>query len=237
MRNLIRTTKKRLTPLLVASVLLTGGIGTSVLFTGGTADAAPCTGANPAGTACTITGTLTLTSGSLTLTAPPAVGWAATISGSDQQLSDPTVGDQTYTVDDATGNALGWHLTVSATAFTSTTPTTATLGTAAAITPTFATNGSLTLMTATTAPTASCTGTSTCTVGTDSTTYPVTITTGNSASAAPVNIYDAHVGSGLGSITVGLPGAAPVGWWINVPSNTLQGSYSSTISLELISGP
>src|ERR1700684_3464976 len=108
MRNLISTTGKRLMPLLAASVLLTGGIGTTLLLIGGTADAAPdlptapCAvppATNPSGTDCDITGTLTVTSGSMTLTAPPAVGWAETISGADQQLADPTDADEAYTVD------------------------------------------------------------------------------------------------------------------------------------------
>jgi hypothetical protein len=229
-------------PLLAASVLLTGGIGASLLFTGGTADAAACAGANPAGAACTITGTLTLTSGSLTLTAPPALGWATTISGADQLLADPTTADQTYTVDDATGTAPGWHVTASATAFTTTAPV-HTLGTAGSPTPTFSTNGSTTLtagaITAA-APGATCGGTSTCTLPTDGTTYPVTITTGQAATPTPVNIYDAAADTGLGTVVIGFDGATvvnPVGWWLNVPSNTIAGSYTSTVSLELISGP
>ena len=76
-----------------------------------------CAAGTPAGTACTFTGTLTLTSGILALTAPPAVAWAETISGADQQLADPAPADETYTVDDATGTAPGWHVTASATAF------------------------------------------------------------------------------------------------------------------------
>jgi hypothetical protein len=184
------------------------------------------------GTPCTITGTLTITSGTLTLTAPPALGWSETLSGADQHLFDPTLADQTYQVNDATGTAPGWHATVAATTFTTTAP--------AAIhtlvdTGTFATNGSITLMTDTTAPTAACLSTSTCTLPTDTTTYPVAITTG--AAVAGVNIYDASALTGLGTITIGSPGADPVGWWINVPSNTIQGTYTSTVSLELISAP
>jgi hypothetical protein len=278
MRNLISTTGKRLMPLLATSALLTGGIGASLLFTGGTADAAPdlpCAvppATNPSGTECDITGTLTVTSGSMTLTAPPAVGWAETISGADQQLADPTDADETYTVDDATGTAPGWHVTAAATPFTVLTTVaggaTATGGVPAV--PTFATNGSGPttggvangLMTDTTTPTAACAGTSTCTlptdvVGTDPggvatplVAYPVNITYGNAATGAaspgaptgqqatPVNIYSADAGTGLGTIVVGGAAAAnPVGWWINVPSNTLAGSYVSTISLELVAAP
>ena len=243
MNYLIRTTRRRFLALAGATVLLAGGMGASALFTGGTADAAACTGANPSGTACTITGTLDLTGGTLTMTTPTALGWGTTITGADQLLSDPTAADETYTVDDATGSAAGWHVTASATAFTSTVPTTATLGTSGALTATFATNGSLGLTAgalSTTAPTAACAASTTCTVGTNSVagSYPVTITAGQAATVTPVNVYDAPIGSGVGTIVVGGSTAAnPVGWWLNVPSNTLVGTYTSTISLELISGP
>jgi hypothetical protein len=48
----------------------------------------------------------------------------------------------------------------------------------------------------------------------------------------------------LGTVVVGFDGttgpgagAAPVGWWLNVPSNTIQGTYTSTVSLEVIAAP
>jgi hypothetical protein len=230
MRNLIRMTKRRVIPLFGACVLLTGG---SVLLGAGAAQAAACPvppGTTPAGTACTIVGTLTMTGGTLTLIAPPALGWTETVNGADQHLVDPTVADQTYQVNDATGTAPGWHVTVAATQFTTAAPLHV-LGN----TGTFATNGSLTAMTDATAPTAACFAGSTCTLPTDTTTYPVAITTG--AAVTPVNIFDASALTGLGSITIGSPGAAPVGWWLNVPGNTITGIYTSTVSLELISGP
>jgi hypothetical protein len=62
----------------------------------------------------------------------------------------------------------------------------------------------------------------------------VAITT---ASGTPVNIYDASALTGLGTIVIGSPGLNPVGWWLNVPSNTIQGTYTSTVSLELVAGP
>jgi len=231
MGDSIRKTKKRLLSLLAVSVLLTAGTGASLLFTGGTADAAACAGPTLAGTACTITGTLIVTSGTMTLTAPPALGWAETINGADQTLVDQTVADQTYTVDDATGTAPGWHVTIAATQFTSAGTGTHPLPNSG----TFATNGSIGAMTDATAPTAACAGTSTCTLPTDTTTYPVAITTGTAVT--PVNIYDASALTGLGTIVIGSPGADPVGWWLNVLSNTIQGTYTSTVSLELVAGP
>jgi hypothetical protein len=241
MRNLISAAKSRLIPLLVASVLLSGGIGASVLLTGGhgtsvmltaeTADADACA----VGADCTITGSLGMTAGALTLTSPTSLTWAETVTGLDQKLVDTTTADQTYQVNDSRGTAPGWHVTVSATTFTSVSPA-ATL----ANTLTFSTNGSITSMAATTAPTAACLTGSTCTVPTSPVVpvaYPVTITAGAAASAAPVNIYDTALGTGTGTINVGLPGGAPVGWWLNVPSNTIVDTYISTVSLELITGP
>lgn len=231
MRNSIPTSKKRFMPLMSASVLLAGGIGASLLFAGGTADAAACAGATPSGTACTITGTLIVTSGSMTLTAPPALGWNETINGADQTLFDPTVADQTYQVDDATGTAPGWHVTIAATQFTSAGAGTTPLPD----TGTFSSNGSLGAITDTTAPTAACAGASTCTLPTNTTTYPVAITTGTAVT--PVNIFDASALTGLGTIVIGSPGANPVGWWLNVLANIIQGTYTSTVSLELVTGP
>jgi hypothetical protein len=276
MRHLIGTTRKRLIPLLGVSVLLTGGIGASVLFTGGTADAATCATTTPfpvvAGTPCDITGTLSMIAGALTVTPPPAVAWTETVNGLDQQLSDPTAADQTYTVDDATGSAAGWNVTAEATPFTYAVtlpaPHTYTLG-LGTTTPTFATNGSLTtstgtgndLMTSATAPGAACivvaTVKSICTLPTDAgatgkVTYPVNLTLGSGATgqaadgtgtAAPLRIYNADALTGLGTIVIGTDAAAgdtgdnPVGWWINVPSNTFVGTYTSTVTLQLNSGP
>ena len=223
MGYLIRTTRRRLTRFLIAGTLV--GIGTPLLLGAGNAQASPCSGPEAAGTPCSITATFGLTSGTMTLTPPPALGWTTAVTGLDQSLVDPTGADQTYQVNDATGTAPGWHVTTSATQFTSTTPA-ATL----ANTGTFSTNGSLSLATAATAPTTACATTSTCTLPTNTTTYPVDFTTGGTG--VPVNIYDASATTGQGTINI-----SSVGWWLNVPSNALAATYTSTITLELISGP
>ena len=118
MRHLTRVTRRRLARLLAACLLLAGGLGAAGLLTAGPAGAAACSGAVPAGTSCTDTGTLVLTAGALTLTSPTALGWAGTLNGLDQQLVDPTSAHQSYLVNDATGSGAGWHVTVSATTFT-----------------------------------------------------------------------------------------------------------------------
>jgi hypothetical protein len=228
MRHLARTISCRLGRFLGVCVLLTGGVGASALVTAGSAQAAACGSATPAGTPCTLTGTLGVLAGALNLTSPTALAWSTTSTGLDQQVVDPTTAHQSYLVNDATGSGAGWHVTVSATTFTTGTVTLPNTGT-------FVTTGSVTSEAATTAPTAACSASSTCTLPTDTTTYPVAITTAPSAPVA-VTIYDTSAATGLGSITIGI-GALPVGWWVNVPANTKIGTYTSTISLTLISGP
>ena len=221
---------RRIACLLGTCGLLVGGVGPVVLLTAGSASAAACGTVTAAGTPCTMTGTLILSSGTLTLTAPSALGWAANVAGLDQNLVDPTAAHQSYLIDDATGTGAGWHVTVSATTFTSGSLTLADAGT-------FSSNGSVTSFAATTAPTTTCTTGSTCTPPTNTTTYPVAITTAASAPTA-VNVYDTSAGTGKGSIVIGGSATAnPVGWWLNVPSNTLAGTYSSTVTMEIIAGP
>ena len=130
-----RRASRRRAGAVVAGAVLSAGMlaeGSSVV-TPGTADAATCgVGAN-----CTITGTLTVTAGSLILTSPTSLTWAATLSGTDQSKVDLVPADQQYTVNDATGSGAGWHVTTAATTFTNGTHTLPDLGT-------FVTNGSTT---------------------------------------------------------------------------------------------
>jgi hypothetical protein len=64
----------------------------------------------------------------------------------------------------------------------------------------------------------------------------VAITTA-ATTPTPFKIYDAAATTGLGSIAIGLPGADPVGWWVAVPANALPATYTSTITLEVVSAP
>ncbi len=207
--------------LLGACVLLTGGIGASALLTG-TAGAATCV----AGAACSMTGTAALTGGALNLTTPTALGWAVTLAGLSQQVVDTTTGDQSYTVDDATGGGAGWHVTVDATTFTTGTVTLANTGT-------FSTNGSTGAATAaaTTAPTQACTNTGQCTLPTNAITFPEAITTA-AATPPPTTIYEAAATTGIGSVLIG-----GVGWWLTLPGTTAAGSYTSTVDMNIVSAP
>jgi hypothetical protein len=219
--------RRLLNALGVLTVLAGGLTAGSVALLGGTADAATCGAAIPAGSNCTLAGTVTLTAGTLTLTSPASLTWGGAVTGLNQSLVDTVSGDQQYTVDDATGSGLGWHVSTSATTFTNGSHTFPNVGT-------FVNTGSVTSITSTNAPTATCTAT--CTLPTNSTTYPVAITT--AAAPVPVLIYDTAVGTGLGQIVIGGSAAAnPVGWWVNVPGSASSGAYVSTITMAVVSGP
>jgi hypothetical protein len=221
--------RKRVASLLGAGALLIGGVGAPALLAAAPASATTCA----TGTACTIAGTATLGVGTLSVTTPDTFTWAGTLNGLTQDLVDTVPADETYNVDDATGAATGWNVSVSATQFTSTTPTAATLPDAG----TFSTNGSITSATAATAPTASCTsGAGSCTLPTDAVTYPVAVTTG--AAVTPVIVYSAAATTGVGSIDIGgSTAAAPVGWWLALTPTAVPGTYLSTITVNLGTGP
>jgi hypothetical protein len=214
----------------VLTVLAGGLTAGSVALLAGSADAATCGTAVPAGSNCTLNGTVTLTGGTLTLTSPGSLTWTGTLTGLNQSLVDTVPGDQQYTVNDATGSGAGWHVTTAATTFTNGTSTFPNTGT-------FVTNGSVTSISATTAPAATCVTGSTCTAPTNTTTYPVAITTAP-VTPTPSTIYDTALNTGLGQFMIGGSGSgAPVGWWVNVPASASAGSYVSTITMAIISGP
>ncbi len=222
MKRLSRPPGRRLAVLVVLA-------GSAVLLSGTAAEAQPDAVAQPCGTAtvasstCAATGTLTWTSGVLNLLSPASLSWTGTANGLDQHVVDTSPADQTFTVSDATGTGTGWHITVAATTFTSGSNTLANSGT-------FSLNGSTDESTSATTPHAVCSSGSTCTLPVDTTTYPVAITT--AATPTAVTIYNATAPSGLGSIDIN-----PVGWWLNVPGNVPGGSYTSTITVEILATP
>ncbi len=177
-------------------------------------------------TATGTTNSLTFT-GSRNLTTPSSLGWSAALTGANQSLVDPTPADQQLTVNDATGTGAGWHLALAATTFTTGTQALANSGTFV-----FTSSQSVT---STTAPSTACV--TTCTLPGNTVTYPVAVTTAAS-SPTPSTIWSAPAGTGLGAITIGGSTAArPVGWWVKVPGNTPAGTYTSTITVQMISGP
>jgi hypothetical protein len=169
--------------------------------------------------------------GPLTLTAPGSLSWAATLTGTSQAVVDPSGPDQQFTVNDETATgpttAAGWHITVAATTFTSTVGA-HTLPSAG----TLVLNGSAASVTATAGPSVTCVVS--CTPPANTTTYPVGITTG----ASPATVFDAPLKTGLGPVVIGGTAPAnPVGWWVNVPAAALAGSYISTVTVAIVSGP
>jgi len=51
-------------------------------------------------------------------------------------------------------------------------------------------------------------------------------------------VYNATSGTGEGVMTIGGSSAAnPIGWWVQVPASAYAGSYTSTVTLEAVSGP
>jgi hypothetical protein len=196
----------------------TAGSYTSEIATHGTLGAGIDSGVTPA---------VTFT-GSLNLTSPGSLTWAATLTGTSQAAADTVPGDQQFSVDDETATGAGWHITVSATTFTTGTRTLPDSGT-------LVFTGSTSSITTTTGPGATCR--TSCTPPTNATTYPVAITTAAS-SPTPVTVYDAVAGSGLGPATLGGHGtASPAGWWVSIPGSVLVGAYASTVTVAVVSGP
>jgi hypothetical protein len=63
------------------------------------------------------------------------------------------------------------------------------------------------------------------------------MTTAVSAPAV-YTVYDTAVSTGEGVMTIGGSSAAnPIGWWVQVPAAAYAGVYTSTVTLEVISGP
>lgn len=169
-----------------------------------------------------VTGTATISGGSLAITPPSALGWTATLTGTDQFVVDTTTADQSIVVNDPTGSGSGWHVSASAAAFTCTTS-----GCGSSTLGAFKVNGDTSDHTSTTAPAVACSsGASGCTVAVPSISFPVTV--GTSATS----IFNATANTGMGSNTI-----SGIGWWLKVPANAKAGTYTSTVTLAVSSGP
>ena len=152
---------------------------------------------------------VTCTGGSLTLTGPSSVAFpGVTLTGLDQTAT----GTAALTPSDMSGNAAGWNIQATSTTFTTgtgrTLPTTATTVTAAAAT----------------------TASGNCDLPTNSVAYPVTLPAGATAPAA-VKVYNAAAATGGGPLTVTLT------FRLSIPARAWSGSYSSTWTFTIASGP
>ena len=156
----------------------------------------------------TVTGTLNGTSLSLSTTAAPTFS-------DNLDLGDQT---QTYpvpaTVQDTRGNGSGWNLTITSTQFSTGGATPNTLANTAS---------SLTGVTSVCAS-------GTCTNPTNAITYPVAVPAATTPPTA-VKFFNAAANTGMGKFSV----TPTVG--VFVPQNSFAGTYTSTLTLSIVSGP
>lgn len=156
----------------------------------------------------TVTGTVSGSTLSLTTVAAPSFS-------ANLDLGDTT---PTYTVpltaQDTRGTGAGWNLTVTSTQFTT-----------GGLTPqTLATNAS-----SLTGVSSAC-ATGTCTNPTNAITYPVAVPAAAVPPAA-VKFFNAAANSGMGKFTI----TPTVG--VFVPGSTFAGTYTSTLTLSVVTGP
>jgi hypothetical protein len=156
-----------------------------------------------------VTGTVT-GGAALAVASNGTPSFGLTLNGSDQTA--------TYTLPvqatDPRGSGTGWNLTVTSTQFkdasSHTFPTTASTITAA---------------------TSACSTGSTCTNATNAITYTSFALPAGAVAPAAVKFFNAAANTGLGKMDVN----ATVS--VAVPANTFAGTYSSTVTVSIVSGP
>jgi hypothetical protein len=119
------------------------------------------------------------------------------------------------TVNDATGSGTGWNVTITSTTFSTGGGTPKTLSTSASTT---------------TGVTSLCSGGTTCTNPTNAIGYPLAIPAGATAPTA-VKLFNAAANTGMGSFTI-----TPTNQ-VSIPANTFAGTYTSTVTVAVVSGP
>ena len=157
----------------------------------------------------TLTATVPVVAGTLSFVAPPAnLGFSTvTLTGSNQTAT----ATETLDIGDNTGSGSGWDVSVSNTPFT---------------------NGTQTLynsdFTAASPPTPVCDSGVTCTPATwsGSVGYPYTL-----PGSTATKLLSAAAGTGMANQTV------TIAWSASIPANTYAGTYTSTWTLTLASGP
>lgn len=169
-----------------------------------------------------------LIGGTLTVSGGAAGTFSATLNGSNQ-IVDSSLGN--YTVTDATGTGLGWHVSVQATQFTCTVGTDSGCKTGLTTLPW----NSLSIA----PPTAACASGSICTGSpTVSISANTAVDTGSGTTAgSAVPVLSAAALSGLGSYTI-TPGTIGTGQLsLAIPGNALATTYHSTLTITINSGP
>jgi hypothetical protein len=137
--------------------------------------------------------------------------------------------------------SLGWSASSTTTGATGVsytyTFTTATTSTLTSVTMTVPAGTAGTAAVGTVTPTSVATGGSV-TLASGTLTYTFTAVNTASSSLPPFTLYDTSSGTGVGQVTLGGSTATyPIGWWMNVPGNAHPGTYTSTVTLAVVSGP
>lgn len=146
--------------------------------------------------------------GSLGMAAGSSINFPVTLNGADQTPTATVV----LTPDDETGSTVGWNITGTSTTFS-------TAGGKAL-------SNSATTLTGVSAAAAS----GNCSLPTNSVSYPVTLPAAASAPTA-VKLYNAATGTGAG------PTNLTMTYKLAVPANAYNGSYTSTWTFGIVSGP
>ena len=156
----------------------------------------------------TVTGTLTGSTLSLSTTATPSFSDNLDLGDQTQNYTVP------MTLQDTRGTGSGWNLTITSTQFT----------TGGGTPNTLATNAS-----SLTGVTSAC-ASGTCTGATNAIAYPVAVPAAASAPTA-VKFFNAAANTGMGKFTI----TPTIG--VSVPQNSFAGTYTSTLTLAVVSGP
>jgi putative surface cell wall-binding protein len=159
--------------------------------------------------------TVAVTGGSLSETGPSTVSATPVTLTGDDQTTTYSLG---LTVNDPRGTAAGWNLTITSTTFTGTNSNTNQLSTTAS--------------SIITAPAFACiSGGGHCTDPDNAgVTYPVGVPAAATAPTA-VKFFDASAGFGLGKFSI-TPTVT-----VSIPANTIADTYTSTVSVAVVSGP
>jgi hypothetical protein len=160
--------------------------------------------------AANVTATGTVTGSTLSLTTSATPSFSANLDSGDST--------QTYTVpmtiQDTRGTGVGWNLTVTSTTFS----------TGGGTPNLLATNAS-----SLTGVTSSCT-TGTCTNPSNAQSYPISVPAAGTAPTA-VKFFNTSANNGMGKFTL----TPTIG--VTIPQNAFAGSYTSTVTLSVVTGP
>jgi hypothetical protein len=192
---------------LLAAAALGIGLAGPLAY-GASASATAITSSNSTATADIVAGTLSFVSTPGNITFP-----SVTLTGTDQTTSKTLPLD----IGDNTGSLAGWNVTATSTQFSD--------GTAGNTLSTSA-------VTVQAAPSDACDSGATCTLATEASSivYPYTLPAGATAPTA-TKIFDAQANTGMGDQTV------TPDYTLAIPADTAAGTYTSTWTFSLISGP